>query len=264
MRRVVTRAVEIAYEDTGQREPALVFIHGAFGSHKDFALVRDRLASRHRVIALDLRGHGDSGVPQDGFRIADFAQDVLAVCRDAQVERAILCGHSFAANIALTAAVQDPSLVAGVVMLDGAVLFPEQLLNQACSVLVPALEGPGWLEALRGYFGERMFVAFDPPDLKVRILNDLGSVPRHMPAPLMRDVFSHDYSDEIIAARCPLLFIHSKIPADLKRLRELRPDAMVASVIGCGHYSHMVVPDQVSAVLERFVEVWPSIVAVAA
>ena len=264
MKRVVANGVEIAYDEAGQGKPAIVLIHGAFGSRQDFAELGKRLDQRHRVIALDLRGHGDSSVPREGFAIADFTQDVLAVCRDARVDRVILCGHSFAANIALTAAAQDPDLVAGVVMLDGAVLFPEQLLRQACGTLVPALEGPHWLEALRGYFGERMFVAFDSPDLRARILEDLGAVPRHMPAPLMRDVFSHDYSGEITAALCPLLFIHSKIPADLKRLRELRPDALVASVIGSGHYSHMVVPDQVSAVIERFIEVLPSIVPVAA
>jgi hypothetical protein len=84
MKRVLSDGIEIAVEDTGQGGPALVLIHGGFGSRSHFAPLVAHLAERHRVIALDLRGHGESGVPRDGFRIADFARDVLAVCREAR------------------------------------------------------------------------------------------------------------------------------------------------------------------------------------
>jgi pimeloyl-ACP methyl ester carboxylesterase len=71
---------DIAFEDIGQGDPALVLIHSAFGNRSHFAAIVPKLAERHRVITLDLRGHGQSGVPQDDFRISDFARDVLAVC----------------------------------------------------------------------------------------------------------------------------------------------------------------------------------------
>jgi pimeloyl-ACP methyl ester carboxylesterase len=197
-------------------------------------------------------------MPRDGFRIVDFAQDVLAVCGESRVERAVLCGHSLGGAVALTAAALDPSLAAGVVLLDASpVLFPEPLRRQALETLVPALEGPHWLEALRGYVGARMFGPFDPPELQPRIMQELASVPPHIAAAVMRDAFSRDFSDELAAARCPLLFVHARVPADLGRLRELRPDVLIGSVVGSGHYLALVVPEQVSAMLDRFLAILP-------
>jgi pimeloyl-ACP methyl ester carboxylesterase len=261
MKRVLSDGVEIAFEDTGHGEPALVLIHGAFGSRAHVAPLVAHLAERHRVIALDLRGHGESGVPRDGFRIADFAQDVLAVCREARVERAVLCGHSMAGAVALTAAALDPGLAAGVVLLD-TVLFPDPLQRQARETLVRALEGPHWLEALRGFIGARMFSPFDPPELQPRIIEELAGVPPHIPAPLFRDFFNLDVSSELSAGRYPLLFIYHRIPADVeRRLRELRPDVLIGSVVGSGHYITLVVPEQVSAMLDRFLAILPLAVA---
>ncbi|HEY8778768.1 MAG TPA: alpha/beta hydrolase [Solirubrobacterales bacterium] len=256
MKRALSDGIEVAFEDSGQGEPALVLIHGAFGNRSHFAPLVARLAERHRVIALDLRGHGESGVPREGFRYADFAQDVLAVCREAGVERAVLSGHSSGGAVALTAAALDPDLAAGVALLDPAVLFPEPLRRQALETLVPALEGPHWLEALRGYFA-RMFGPFDPPELKHRIMEELAAAPAHMAAPLMREIMSRDFSDELGRSRYPLLFVHARVPADLSRLKQLRPDAILASVAGSGHYVALVVPDQVTAMLDRFLAILP-------
>ncbi len=88
LKRVSSDGIEIVFEDTGHDEPALVLIHPAFSNRSHFAPLIAHLPKRHRVIALDLRGHGESGVPRHGFRIATFAQDVLAVCREARAERA--------------------------------------------------------------------------------------------------------------------------------------------------------------------------------
>lgn len=255
MKRVMSGGVEIAYEEAGQGDPAVVLIHAPFGRREHFAAVFHHLAARHRVIALDLRGCGDSGRPADGYRIRDLADDVRAVCRAAGVTRAVLCGHSLGGTAALEVAALDAELAAGVVLLDAVVLFPEPMRRQVLESFVPVLSGPGWLEALRGYFAGRMFAPWDPPELRARIAEELASLPPQMPAALMRDGMSTDSSERLAAAKCPLLFIHAHVPADLGRLKQLRPDAMVASVVGSGHFLPLVVPDQVNAMLDRFLAI---------
>jgi len=47
------------------------------------------------------------------------------------------------------------------------------------------------------------------------------------------------------------------VPADLERLKQLRPDAIIAAVAGSGHFLTLVVPDQVNAMLDRFLTVLP-------
>jgi len=257
MKRVLSQGVEIAYEEAGRGDPAVVLIHAPFGNRSQFAAVFDHLATRHRVIALDLRGRGESAVPPDGFSISDLAGDVRAVCHAAGVDRAVLCGHSLGGTVALEVAALEPGLVAGVVLLDAVVLFPEPLRRQVVEGLVPALAGPNWQEALRGYMMGRMFGPFDPPEVRARIAQEIATFPAQMAAPLMRDGMSSDFSDHLAAGRYPLLFVHAQVPADLERLKQLRPDAIVASVAASGHFLTLIVPDQVNAMLDRFLAILP-------
>jgi pimeloyl-ACP methyl ester carboxylesterase len=249
--------VDIVFEDTGHGEPAIVLIHPAASDRSHYAAVVSRLGGDRRVVALDLPGHGESGVPADDPQITDLAQAVVAVCREAGIGRALYCGHSMGGAVALVAAGLDRPRAAGVVLLDGAVLLPDPIRRESLEALVPALQGPQWLEALRGYFGERMFGPFDPPELKSTILEELAAAHPQVIAPLMRDLFSQDFADAVHDAPCPLLYIHARIPADLGRLKELRPNALIGSVVGSGHYMALVVPEQVAAMLERFLAILP-------
>jgi pimeloyl-ACP methyl ester carboxylesterase len=156
--------------------------------------------------------------------------------------------------VALEAATLRPDLVAGVVLLDGTVLFPDVIRSQALSTLVPALEGERWLEALQGYFG-RFFGSYDSPSLKSRVMQDITSARRDIAAPLFRDIMSWDFAAQLASGQYPLMFIHARVPADLARLRQLRPDALVGSVVGSGHYLMLQVPDQVNAMLDRFLQI---------
>ena len=257
MKRTISQGTEIAYEEAGRGETAVLLIHAPFGNRSHFASVFEHLAKRHRVIAPDLRGSGESGAPTEGYCIADYADDVRAVCRAAGVNRTVLCGHSLGGTIALEVAARDPRLVAGIALLDAVVLFPEAVRRQALDQLVPALAGAGWQAALRGFMAARMFGPFDSPEVRARIAQDIATLPPQMPAPLMRDGMSNDSADRLAMGRYPLLFVHAQVPADLARLKELRPDAIVASVAGSGHFLTLIVPDQVNAMLDRFLEILP-------
>ena len=257
MQRTWSKGVEIAFDDVGKGEPVIVLIHGSFGNRSYYSGVASRLSDHHRVISVDLRGHGDSGVPETGYLLDDFATDVIAVCREAGVDRAVLVGHSAMGNVAMLAAAREPSLAAGVVMLDGAVLMPDALRAETIKSFIPLLEGPDWLDALRGFFSNLMFGPFDPPEVKERIMRDLDTAPAQIAGPLWRDIFRGDFAEELETTRCPLLYIHAQIPSELDRLRALRPDAIVVSVVASGHFMMLVVPEQVAAMIDRFVEVLP-------
>jgi len=231
-----------------------MFIHGAFADRTYFAPQMTHLAHRRRVIALDLRGHGESDTAQK-LSIEDFAADVIAVAAEAGVESVVLCGHSVVgAAVAFAVAAARPGLVRGIVLLD-AILFSEPLRRQRLESLLPALETDHWLDVLRGFIS-RTLDPQDPPELTTRVMADLG---RTRPE-IARSFFSFfasdsaDFADAIKDLHCPLLYVHAKVPTDLQRLVELRPDAMVGQVVGSGHFLMLSVPDQVNAMLDRFLE----------
>jgi pimeloyl-ACP methyl ester carboxylesterase len=244
--------IEIAYQSGGIGEPALVFIHGILEDCSYFAQQVAHFSGRRRLVALDLRGHGHSSVPTEAT-IDDFAVDVIAVADAAGLERAILCGHSMAGVVALKVALARPHLVSGVAMVDGTVLFPDHARQAALARLVPALGGPYWLEALTGFFRAVILDPQDPEDLVQRVIAAAGRTRPEFARSFFASLMASDYAAEVENARCPLLYIHAKTPTDLQRLRDLRPDAMVGQVVGSGHYAMLTVPDQVNAMLDRFV-----------
>lgn len=249
----VHSGLRIAYADAGIGTPAVVFIHGAFGNRRHYVAQLEHLRGRCRVLAPDLRGHGESEAPSGPFGLREAAEDVLAVCDAAGVGRVVLCGHSW--PVALQVAAMRPEIVAGVVLLDGAVLFPEPMRAQTLSNFVPGLEGPGWAEAMRQYFGGRAFSAFDSQALKTRLLDAIGEAPPQFAAQMMRDVMSSDWAPQLTSGNFPLLYIHANVPVDLERLRQLRPDALIGVVAGAGHWMMLEVPDQVNAMLDRFLHI---------
>ena len=248
----VTKGLHIAYEDVGHGSPAVVLIHGAFGNRSQYAAQMKHLAQRHRVLALDLRGHGESDVAQDGFRLRDYAEDVVTVCEASGLDRYVLCSHSM--PIALVAASLTPDRVAGVALLDGAMLYPESLRSQVLANLVPVLEGDGWIGAMQGYLVGRGIGPYDSAALKARVMAEIAESPAQIAAPLMRDLMTLDVS-RFLTGSFPLMYVHARMPADLTRLRELRPDVLLGSVVGSGHWMMLEVPDQVNAMLERFLQI---------
>jgi pimeloyl-ACP methyl ester carboxylesterase len=251
-RTAIVNGLRIAYEEAGHGAPAVVLIHGAFGNRSHYAAQMQHLAQQRRVLALDLRGHGESDVPRDGFRLRDYAEDVVAVCEAAGLDHYVLCGHSM--PVALLAASLMPGRVAGVVLLDGTVLFPESLRAQVLAGLVPVLEGAGWAEAMQGYLVGRGTGPYDSAELKARIMAEIAHAPAQIAAPLMRDVMSTDFS-QYLTGSYPLLYVHAGVPTDLTHLRELRPDVLLGSVVGSGHWMMLAVPDQVNAMLDRFLQI---------
>ena len=245
---VTVDGLKIAYESAGVGDPPVVFIHGFGEDRTYFAPQIEHLEKGRRVVALDLRGHGDSSVPET-VAVHDFATDVVAVCDDAGIEGAVLCGHSM--GVALLVASLRPEIVRGIVMVDGAILFPEPVRRQGLEGLVPALKTDHWLDTLRAYFA-RTLDPRDPSDVGARVMADLGRISPSIASSFFSSVFASDWADELAAVRCPVLYIHAKAPTDLARLEQLRPDALIGQVIASGHYAMLSAPEQVKAMLDRF------------
>ncbi len=111
--------ISVSYNDNGPDDaPVLIFIHG-FPFNKSMWKMQVRaLKENYRVIAYDIRGHGNTESGNEKFSIELFAGDLIALMDKLEIDRAILCGLSMGGYIALTAVENYPERFDALVLSD--------------------------------------------------------------------------------------------------------------------------------------------------
>jgi pimeloyl-ACP methyl ester carboxylesterase len=112
--------LDIAYVDEGAGEHTLLLIHGLGTNAKGWLRNIPALAQRHRVIALDLPGYGRSSKGPYPYSMRFHAEVCAGLLAELGIDRAVWVGHSMGGQIALTAALEMPGPVAGLVLLSTA------------------------------------------------------------------------------------------------------------------------------------------------
>ena len=108
----------IFYQVHGKGEPGILFVHCWTCNHTFWQAQVEHFSKNHRVIALDLAGHGLSSKDRTQYSMAAFAEDVAAVAKAVGPEQVILVGHSMGAPVVLEAAALLDDQVSGLVAVD--------------------------------------------------------------------------------------------------------------------------------------------------
>lgn len=246
--------VKLAFEDIGGGAPPMVLIHGWTCDRSYLAPQRDHLAAKHRVLSLDLRGHGESDKPAGPYTIAGFADDVAWLCRELGLAQPVVIGHSMGGMTALELAARHPDLPSAIVVCDSPMAVPAQLAANLAAVSTE-FHKPAWRPAHRAFLSDMLFIASDDPARKARILGDMTSAPDHVTLGCWDAIVGADMDGALRDCRAPLLYIAAATPlADLARLRELCPRVVIGQTVGAGHFHQLEVPAQVNAMIDRFLE----------
>jgi len=147
LERVKANGISLAVRDRRGPGTPLVAIHGLTSNHTAWESIADALADRHRLVAYDLRGRGDSDKPATGYHLAAHAGDLGGLLDHYRIERAIVMGHSLGAHIAVRFATLHPARVAKLVLFDGGLDVRAEILDSLqpaiarLGVEFPSLEG---------------------------------------------------------------------------------------------------------------------------
>ena len=134
---------------------AVVLLHGLASTCRIWDFVAPILAENFSVIAVDQRGHGDSGKPDQGYDFASVSGDMAALLAGRGIERPVLVGHSWGADVALELAVAKPELLRGIVFVDGGTIDASAryaTLDDALAQMAP----PNFRGTMREQFLERV------------------------------------------------------------------------------------------------------------
>jgi pimeloyl-ACP methyl ester carboxylesterase len=254
MRQLVRDGVVLAYAEAGRGDPPVLLIHGGMNDCSYFAPQLKHFRRHQRTIAVDLRGHGQSDKPRQDYTIRGFGDDVAWLCSEIGLSAPVIVGHSMGGLVALDIAARFAGLPAAIVILDSPIV-PPQPFHDALLPFAKALRGPGYRQAIRQFLTP--FVGFaDDPAHAARLLDDMATTAQHVIASAMEDYLAYDSARAAAACKVPVLYVSSG-PwfTDVARLRELCPQLVTGQTVGSGHYHQLEVPEQVNAMVDRFIAV---------
>ncbi len=243
---------KIAYYVSGAGPVPVVVMHG-WGCQASTVkvLAEAALCPDTTVYNLDLPGFGASPEPPENWGIEQYTTCIEDFCRELNLKKPVLIGHSFGGRIAILMSSRTP--VSKVILVDAAGIKPSRPLSYYCKVysfkiakrLLPLLlghkRGQAAIDRLRGKAGSSYYAAASP-------------VMRH----IMSTVVNEDLTDRLHLIKAPTLLIWGEKDTatplkDAKKMERLIPDAGLVSYPEAGHYSFLDRPAQTAAVIRSFI-----------
>ena len=178
----------ISYEIYGAGESTLVFVHGWSCDARYWRAQLPHFAENHRVVMLDLAGHGHSGTTRSQYTMRAFGEDVKAVIEATGSRRIILIGHSMGGSVIAEAARLMPSRVIGLIGIDTLEDIEYPMTREELKRMIAPLEKD--FRAGSRQFVEEMISPQTDPQLREWILSDMSAAPPAVALSAMNNMMS--------------------------------------------------------------------------
>lgn len=250
-----TNGVRLFYTDEGSGPP-VVMVHGwTCDSHDWSWQIPAFLGTGHRVIALDLRGHGRSSVPADGYDPRTFAADIAGLLRARETGPVIALGHSLGGCIVSALAVEYPNLVRAIVPVDSAYGVAPELIAGVLGPLIGGMKTQGAAGAAPLF--ERFYTPATPANLPAWHRRRMEACPAHVLWQVMDGLFlapdqfgQRPESELYFEGRaCPVLsFFADPGRAAWEQTTFRHPASRAVACEGAGHWLHQERPAEFNAI----------------
>jgi pimeloyl-ACP methyl ester carboxylesterase len=248
--------VSIHYQVQGKGKPALIFIHGWCCDRSYWDEQLSHFAQQYKVVAIDLAGHGDSGLERKAWTMEAYGEDVVAVVNKLKLQEVILVGHSMGGYVILEAARRLPERIIGLVGVDTLNDFAQQISQEEIDALFTPFRS-NFVEMTRN-FVRTMFTENADPALIEKIVEDMSAAPPEVGLGSfeeMIDYMKHTYLEAVQEVKVPITCINSdKYPTNREGNKRYVPSYKAKIMTGVGHFNMIEDPGTFNRLLEETVQ----------
>ncbi len=260
--------------EIGQRDGTLplVFVHGLSGSWPNWLEQLPVLATKRRVIAMDLPGFGHSPMPSWPISISAYARLLDRLLDVLGIDAAALVGNSMGGFISAELAIAYPQRVERLVLVSAAGISTYD--NRGARRALPALQrAERVLTAYTAWMASKSDTVARRARLREATLNVVTRHPSRLPAALAAEQLrgsgkpgfmqaleanlDYDFRERLPEIACPTLIVWGEddrliTARDAQVFAELIPDSRVVMYADTGHMSMLERPEAFNALLEEF------------
>jgi 3-oxoadipate enol-lactonase len=255
------KGTNLAFVDRGKGTP-LLLVHGFPLDHSMWDGQIEALSARHRVIAPDLRGFGQSGVSEGVVTMDQFAGDLVDLIDFLGIDKVVLCGLSMGGYIALEFWRKYAHRLRALILCDtrakndtpeaaaNRFVVAEKVLREGSNIvadaMIPKLFSPITMQE-QPHLAEKIKQVIDRTD------------PRGIAAAALGMAQRADFIAELPRIGCPALVIVGQSDAispvaEMQAIAKAVPNAEFIIIPQAGHMAPMEQPQAVNAAIERFLK----------
>ena len=165
----------ISYETYGTGEPTLIFVHGWSCDARYWRAQVPNFSEKHRVVLIDLAGHGHSSMTRSNYTMKAFGEDVRAVTQAVGDKRVILIGHSMGGEVIVEAARLMPKRVIGLIGVDSLQNVEQPFTREDFDNMLDPFKKD--FQAATRNFVKAMISSGCDPALREWIVSDMSAAP---------------------------------------------------------------------------------------
>jgi esterase len=261
---ITVNGLRIHYLEWGSTDKQpLIMLHGIGRVAHTFDHIAPQFAARYHIMAVDMRGHGDSAWdPKGAYLVEDYVKDIEGLAQQLRLRNILIWGNSTGGRVAQVFAGLHPDLVAAVISEDVGPERPREIADGMTARLKQEDER-GWASEAELLAQQKSSSPRTGEDI-LRAYVHYGSKPRadgriiwkrdpaigngFVPTELWRFV------REI---KSPIIYVlggrSTIVPATTQaELRKVLPQAQIVTIPGAGHYPSEENPSEFLAIVDKF------------
>jgi pimeloyl-ACP methyl ester carboxylesterase len=249
--------VPISYEIYGAGEPTLIFVHGWSCDARYWRAQLPYFSKNHRVVLLDLAGHGNSGLSRKNYTMEAFGEDVKAVTVAAGGGKVILIGHSMGGSVIAEAARLIPDKVTGLIGIDTLQDIEYPLTQKELKMMTEPME-KDFRSGSRDFVSQMILPGTDKK-LVEWILSDMSAAPPAVAMSAMNEMMAQyitgDAAKIFDKIRIPVITVNgdmSEINYKANRRHMFSFDAII--IKKADHFLMMDRPDEFNLALDKAID----------
>ncbi|MBC7885623.1 MAG: alpha/beta hydrolase [Saprospiraceae bacterium] len=248
--------VKIAYQDSGDGDTCLLFIHGWAINKEYWQAQVEYFNKRFRIVTIDLPGFGESGKNRTDWSVEKYGKDISKVLTELKLNNVILIGHSMSGAIIVEAALKNPDKIIGIVGVDNFKDFgvaPTEEDKKRSGEAYKKLR-INYTLFVQEIANKYLFSPSTDSIIKAKVINDFMSADSTIAAEIAERNDEYPLNEKLKAVNKTLYLINSsEYPTDTVRFKESEISCTLYLVGPTGHYPMIEAPDKFNKALDSII-----------